>query len=39
VFKRFLADASLAGIGSASGGVVAGAVALVVQQWRPQGAR
>jgi hypothetical protein len=44
VFKRFIAALSLAGvltagIGPASWGAVSGAGALVVQQWRPQGAR
>ncbi len=38
-FLVTLSGVSMAGIGSAFWGVVAGAVALLVQQWRPQGAR
>jgi benzoate membrane transport protein len=38
-FLVTLSGVSMAGIGSAFWGVVAGAVALVVQQWRPGGAR
>lgn len=38
-FLVTLSGVSMAGIGSAFWGVVAGAMALLVQQWRPQGAR
>ncbi len=38
-FLVTLSGVTMAGIGSAFWGVVAGTVALLVQQWRPQGAR
>ena len=38
-FLVTLSGITMAGIGSAFWGVIAGTVALVVQQWRPQGAR
>jgi benzoate membrane transport protein len=38
-FLVTLSGITMAGIGSAFWGVVAGTVALLVQQWRPQGAR
>jgi benzoate membrane transport protein len=38
-FLVTLSGVSVAGVGSAFWGVVAGATALVVQQWRPGGSR